>query len=332
MRSILILLVSLLALSACAPLAQPIIPTDPPTPTNTSTALPAGSANSSPIPTLTPFTVVQDPNAPTPTSLFGSTRTPVPDNFPTATRPFSANAPRIDFFTSDPLTIAPGGELVLFWSTRNVDAAVIYRVDRNGVRSQVYNVVPDGNLTINTSSSERGTLRYALTIGEGADIVEEVLVIPLECPDPWFFVPAPVDCAATEALSSRIVDIQMERGRMLFVQETNTIYALFNDGRDGAPGWLSFDNRFDPEIHPSRDENAPPEWIQPLDELGFVWRGDEDVRSRLGLGLSDGIEFEGLIQTSGAGNDEVTYISGSTGIVLQIEAGEDIWQIIGGPQ
>ncbi|MGB7338347.1 MAG: hypothetical protein WBC91_05580, partial [Phototrophicaceae bacterium] len=108
--------------------------------------------------------------------------------------------------------------------------------------------------------------------------------------------------------------------------------ALFNDGRAGAPGWLSYDNRFDPEIHPARDENAPPEWIQPLNELGFVWRGDEDVRSRLGLGLTDGLEFEGLIQTSGSGNDEVTYIAGATGIVLQIEAGEDVWQIIGGPQ
>ncbi|MEM9952983.1 MAG: hypothetical protein AAF846_15370 [Chloroflexota bacterium] len=330
MRSVIYTLVSLLVLSACAPLAQPLIPTDPPTPTITPTEIPAEQITSSPIPTIAPLELVRDPNAPTPTSLFGATRTPIPENFPTATRPFNPNAPRIDFFTSDPLSVAPGAILTLFWSTRNVDTAVIYRLDAEGNRSQVYNVVPDGNLAITTSNNERGTLRYALTIGDGVDFVEEVLVVPLECPDVWFFTPEPADCANEEAISTRIIDMQMERGRMLYVEATNTVYALFNDGRTGAPAWQQFDNRFDPEIHPARDETAPPEFIQPLNELGFVWRGDGDVRTRLGLGLSDQVEFEGLLQTSGNGNSSVTYITASTGVILQIEAGGDVWQIIGG--
>lgn len=332
MRYTILLGLMIIILSACEPAAQLLIPTDIPTATVTFTPTLIRDGDNNPIPTLTPFTVVRDENAPTPTSLFGSTRTPVPDDFPTATRPFDPNAPRIDFFTSDPIFVAPGATLTLFWSTRNVDSAVIYRLDSDGARSQVYNVVPDGNLTINTSSAERGTLRYALAIGDGADFIEDILVVPLECPDEWFFVPAPADCAATAAVSTRIVDMQLERGRMLYVEDTNTIYALFNDGLAGAPSWLSYSNRFDPEIHPARDENAPPEWIQPLNELGFVWRGDSDVRNRLGLGLSDGIEFEGFIQTSGSGNSETVYISGSTGVVLQIEPGEDLWQIIGGPR
>ncbi|GAB5493674.1 MAG: hypothetical protein Phog2KO_38890 [Phototrophicaceae bacterium] len=332
MRYPISIILILLILSACEPSAQLVIPTDVPTATVTFTPTVARDSDNNPIPTLTPFTVVRDENAPTPTSLFGSTRTPVPDDFPTATRPFDPNAPRIDFFTSDPIFVAPGATLTLFWSTRNVDSAVIYRVDSTGARSQVYNVVPDGNLEINTSSAERGTLRYALAIGEGADYVEEILVVPLECPDEWFFIPAPAQCAEDEAISTRIIDMQLERGRMLYIEETDTIYALFNDGLATAPGWLSYGNRYDPEIHPARDENAPPEFIQPLNELGFVWRGDADVRNRLGLGLSDAIEFEGFIQTSGTGNNETTYISGSTGIVLQIEAGEDVWQIIGDAQ
>mgnify|MGYP006979900584 CR=1 FL=1 len=332
MRYSFLSVIFLLMLVACAPLAEPVIPTDPPTVTATFTASPTDESSNNPIPTLTPVSGTLDPDAPTPTSLFGSTRTPVPDDFPTPTRPFDPNAPRIDFFTSDPLTVAPGGTVTLFWSTRNVDSAVIYRLDSQGNRSQVYNVVPDGNLPITTASSERGNLRYSLAIGEGADFVEEILVIPLECPDEWFFEPSPADCAADEALTTRIIDMQMERGRMLYVEETDTVYVLFNDGLAGAPGWLSFDNRFDPEIHPARDENAPPEWIQPLNQLGFVWRGDADVRNRLGLGIADAIEFEGFIQTSGSGSSETTYISGSTGVVLQIEDGEDVWQIIGGPR
>ena len=332
MRYSVIMIIVMLLVSACEPAAQPLIPTDPPTVTVTFTASPVSEGDDSPIPTLTPFTVERDPDAPTATSLFGATRTPVPENFPTATRPFNPNAPRIDFFTSDPLTVAPGDTVTLFWSTRNVDAAVIYELEADGRRSQVYNVVPDGNLAISTSSNERGNLRFSLAIGTGLDFIEEVLVIPLECPDEWFFDPAPPECANEAAISTRVIDMQMERGRMLYVAESDTIYTLYNDGLAGAPGWLSFENRYNPEVHPARDENAPPEWIQPVNELGFVWRGDASVRNRLGLGLADAIEFEGLIQTSGSGNSLTTYISGATGVVLQVEAGEDVWQIIGGAQ
>ncbi|MGJ3239254.1 MAG: hypothetical protein ACFE0Q_11155 [Anaerolineae bacterium] len=333
MRQVLFVLMILLIAVGCMPLAEPVIPTDPPTitPTVTRDAQQA-RVTTDPIPTIAPLQVAQDPDAPTATSLFGATRTPLPDDFPTATRPFNPNAPRIDFFTSDPLTVAPGSTVTLFWATRNVDSAVIYRIDSNGVRSQVYNVVPDGNLEITTNRAERGDLRYALVAGDGVDFIEQVLVVPLECPDEWFFEPAPADCAATAATPSRIIDMQMERGRMIYIEETNAVYAFFNDGRADAPGWLRFDNRYDPEIHPARDENAPPEWIQPVNELGFVWRGDADVRNRLGLGLSDAVSFEGFVQTSGTGNSQRTYISASTGVVLQIEAGEDAWQIIGAPR
>ncbi|MEL6307810.1 MAG: hypothetical protein AAFR81_29830 [Chloroflexota bacterium] len=316
------------AIVACAPLAQPVIPTDAPTqaPTFTPSASPTVGAVS--FPTLTPAAVSQNTGGATATPLLGATRTPAPDDFPTATRPFDPNAPRIDFFTSDILSVAPGGDITLFWSTRNVDAAVIYRLESDGTRSQVYNVVPDGNLTIATSNAQRGTLRFALAIGEGSDYTEDILVVPLECPDEWFFVPAPPDCADDEAVSTQIIDMSLERGRMLFVEESNLVYALFNDGLADRPAWLSFLNQYNPEIHQSRDPNAPPEWIQPVNELGYVWRTNEDVRTRLGLGLADAIAFEGLIQTSSVGGTETIYISGSNGVVLQLEPSGDIWQII----
>lgn len=319
-------------LVACAPTARPIIPTDPPTATASLTPSPISSERVNRIPTLAPIFDPDDPNAPTATSLFGATRTPIPPDFPTATRAYNATTPRIDYFSSDPLSVAPGDEVTLYWSTRNVDAAVIYRVDQDGIRSQVYNVVPDGNLTIDTDLDERGSLRYVLSIGRGADAVEELLVILLECPNDWFFVPVPADCANDEAVSTQIIDMQMERGRFLYVESNNTIYALFNDGAGDQPAWLSFENRFDPDVHASREENAPPEWIQPLNELGYVWRGNGDVRNRLGLGLADAIQFEGFIQNSGRGNRELLYISGSNGVILQLEAGGDVWQIIGAPR
>src|SRR5262249_19835247 len=157
-----------------------------------------------------------------------------------------------------------------YWSTRNTDHVVIYVVDTDGVRSQVYNELPDGDRTINVARSERGDLHFVLSVGDGADYIEQELVIALECPDVWFFEPIPADCALAPAQPSTIFDMTMERGRMLYVVETNTVYALFNDGLANRAAWLSFENRFNPEIHPSIEENAPIDWIQPRDELGYV--------------------------------------------------------------
>lgn len=322
----------LLCLTACAPTAQYIVPTDPPTPTTTLTPSPSSTGGAF-LPTFTPVSLVRDPNAPTPTSLFGATRTPLPADFPTATRPFDPNAPRIDFFTSDPITAAPGGQVTLYWSTRNTDSVVIYSLDADGLRSEVYNRPADGDERISVPRSERNDLHFVLAVGEGGEYVEQELVIALECPDLWFFEPIPADCALSAAQPSRIYDMTLERGRMLYVVETDTIYALFNDGLANRPAWLSFDNRFNPEIHPAIEEDAPIEWIQPRNELGLVWRTDADVRSRLGLGLAEAIEFEGYVQVGSAGSGrEILYISGANGVVLQLLPNGEIWQIIGGPR
>jgi hypothetical protein len=123
----------------------------------------------------------------------------------------------------------------------------------------------------------------------------------------------------------------MERGRMVYILETDTIYTLFNDGQQ--PGWLSFANRYDPTIHQPRDENAPPDWIQPLDQLGYVWRTNSEVRTRLGLGLQEAITIDGFLQTTPASGDrEIIYLSGANGVVIQILPGNEIWQVIGAPQ
>lgn len=329
--AVVLALLLIVLLAACEAGSTYVIPTDPPTATATFTPSPTRTPGVNASPSPFPTRIAQATGGPSPTPLIGATRTPVPPDFPTATRVFDPNAPRIEFFTSDPLSVEPGNSVTLFWSTRGVSSAVIYRMDAEGVRSQAYNVAADGSLAIDTSSSERGRLRFVLTIGEGADYTEQELTVALECPVEWFFSPAPDDCASAAAAETRIIDQTMERGRMLFIESTNTVYALFNDG--AQPAWLSFENRYDPEVHPSREENAPPEWIQPLHELGYVWRGNNDVRSRLGLGQAEAVEFDGFLQTAPAsGQDEILYISGANGVVLQLLPDNELWQIIGGPR
>jgi len=315
--------------SACEATALPVVPTDLPTPTASFTPSPTRTPGGEP--SMTPLpTQVAASGGPTATPLFGATRTPLPANFPTATRIFNPNAPRIDFFTSDPLSVEPGAAVTLFWSARNVNTAVIYRLDVEGQRSEVFNVAPDGSLAVTTARSDRGELRFELVAGEGANAAEARITIPLRCPVAWFFSPAPEDCPTDNPLETRVVDQTMERGRMVFVEANNVVYVLFNDGQQ--PAWLSFENEYDPQVHRERDPNAPPEFIQPLAELGFVWRNDERIRSRLGLGLVEATAFDGFLQTQPAGRQEMIYISGANGVVLQLMPGNELWQIIGAPQ
>ena len=316
-------------IAACSATAQQVIPTELPTQTATYTPSPTNTPARNVTPTRPPTREPNDPDSPSPTPLLGPTRTALP-NAPTPTnRPFNPNAPRIEFFTSDVLSIEPGGEVTLFWSARGIDSAVIYRLDREGTRSQVWNVGPDGSLPVRTRSSDRGDLNFVLGVGEEELYSELGLTIPIRCPIEWFFIPAPEDCPAEEAEQTRITEQPFERGRMLYVENDNLVYVLFNDGQE--PAWLVFDNRYDPEVHAESEANfvPPPGFFQPLRELGLLWRGNDTVRNRLGLGVQEVTDFLGFQQTATlSGERENLYVSSADNTVIHIVPGGDVWELI----
>ncbi len=323
------LLLAAVLLAGCGAGAAQIIPTARPTatptlpPTATRAVLLAPTAE-------TPTPLIRTATAgPSPTSIFGPTRTPAPEDA-TPTRVANPNAPRVEFFTSDAAAVAPGSSVTLFWSTRGANSAVIYRLDQNGVRNQLWNVAPDGSLSVPTRRADRGQVSFVLSVGDGALKTEQMLTLPLTCPDPWFFQPSPADCPDGPAQPTLLLEQAFERGRMVYIQTRNRVYALFNDGRE--PAWVSFANRYDPAVHPELDENferaLPPGFVQPLRILGFIWRGNDLARTRLGLGLAAENAYEGFIQTVKAGDDENLYLNSADGTVLQILPNGSAWQII----
>jgi hypothetical protein len=326
------LLITLLLLTACGANVAQVIPTNRPTITPTATETPTRTPgfNGSPTiaPTRTPASVA---GGPSPTSIFGPTSTPA-EAQPTPTRVRNPNAPRIEFFTSDTLAVAPGDLVTLYWSSRGVNGAVLYRLDESGARNQLWNVGPDGSLTIATRRSDRGQVVFVLSVGDGEQNVEQELVIPLSCPDPWFFLPAPETCPNGAGEATALLEERFERGRMIYVENTDRVYTLFNDGR--SPAWIAFENRYDPSIHPESEASfvPPPPLVQPLRILGFVWRGNDVVRNRLGLGLEPEFAYEGFIQTATTPDgEESLYINSADGTVLQLLPGGDSWQIITPP-
>lgn len=254
---------------------------------------------------------------------------------PTRAANANPNAPRIEYFRTNVQAVAPGGSLTLFWSTRNVASAAIYQLDQNGQPSLVINVEADGNQNVTVNSRLRGEARFVLAIGEGVNRVEESLTLPITCPVAWFFQPAPSDCPNEEANQTVLVEQVFERGRMIYIVDSNRLYVLFNDGRD--PRWASYENRYDPAIHPERDEAfdsalSGTGFVQAVGRLGFLWRGNDVVRSRLGNATAPEITFDGFVQTartagSTSGADSL-FINSSTGTVLQLLPQGASWQII----
>lgn len=251
--------------------------------------------------------------------MFGPTRPPAPDE-PTETAVPNPNAARIEFFTSDSPTVAPGTTVDLFWSTRGARQVFIYQLDRTGERTRVWNDEPNGSLTIQTRESDRGQLDFLLVAGEGADEVQQVLSIPLLCEIQWFFRPSPDACADRESEEVFIIEQPFERGRMVYRGDSDRLYALFNDGQE--PAWAVFQNRYDPAIHPERDENYP--FLQPIARLGYLWRTNDRVRSRLGTPLEPEVAYDGFVQEA----QDSVYISSTNGTVIEILPGGTVWQII----
>jgi hypothetical protein len=323
----------IMLVSGCGATTVQIVPTARPTatetPTGAPTRTPAHDVTPTAPPTLPPMTAT---GGPSPTPLFGPTSTSV-TAAPSDEFSLNPNAPRIEFFTSDAAAVAPGSTVTLYWSTRGARDAVIYQIVR-GVRNRVWNVGPDGSLPVTTNRSDRGTADFVLRVGEGTQFVEQNLSIPLACPDVWFFQPSPEACPTAPAQETPLVEEPFERGRMLYVGSSDQIYALFNDGL--APAWLVIPNRFDPATDPEQDEAfaaaIPPGYYQPLRRLGFVWRGNDTVRNRLGLAIQPEASYTGFAQSSVTPEGAQTlYISSADGTVLQLLPQGDSWQIITSP-
>jgi hypothetical protein len=217
-----------------------------------------------------------------------------------------------------------------------VTEAVIYRLDATGQRTLVYNVEPYGRQTITLSQRERVQVAYELAIGAGAGEAVQRIVIPLACPIPWFFGPAPDSCPVREAEQTVVIEQPFERGRMFYIESEDRVYVLFNDGN--TPRWASYDDLYNPDIHPERDDAfdqaiAGTGLVQPVARLGYLWRGLDTVRARLGSGLAPEQRYDGLRQTAPsrdpnfAGREDV-FVAASDGTVLQLLPAGSQWQIL----
>lgn len=317
-------------LAACGGEAQPVIVTVPPsatwTPSVTPTDPPAAAAlpTATDMPTRPPST--RTPGAP-PAFPLVPTIPPPPETL-TATAAPTFVAAAIEYFTTDSASVAPGENVTLFWRVNGADRARIYRVDEDGERLFRWDVMGTGQLTVGTRAADRDVARFLLTAQIGQTEVEQLLQIPLRCPDLWFFDPPPDACAAAPAQVTLQAEQTFERGRMVWVASLDRVYVIFEDGL--RPGWAQYPDEFN-EGDPERDDSLvpPPGLEQPIRGFGLVWRSNPRVRERLGWALSPEVPYEGMVQSDAAEPSVATlYLRTRDGGILALNAQTNEWDVL----
>lgn len=300
--------------------------TPPPSPTGTPGQI-AGlpQATLTPMPTRPPETPTPGPS---PTNILALTNTPAPATLTGTSAPIQAGV-RVEYFTTNVEAARPGDNVTLFWRVLGADYARIYRVDADGERQAMWDVNGSGQLTVSTGTAERDVARFLLEADAGNGTVEQLLLIPLTCPEAWFFGPEPDACPAAPPQVSREAEQVFERGRMIWVEAHDRIYVIFEDGL--SPAWAQYPDNFR-EGDPERDDAfnpLSPGLLQPVRGFGLVWRTNERVRDRLGWATAPEVPFEGMLQADSMEPSVATlYLRMLDGGIVALNDYTDEWVII----
>lgn len=327
-----VLAVVALWLAGCGGNADPVIVTYLPTqtaavevgPVAAQTIAHAAVITTTPIPTGFKTTPTSGPS---PTSPLGPTLSPAPV---TLTATFAPTLARLSvaYFTTDSESVRPGDNVTLFWSVKGANRARIFRVDETGERIYRWDVEKEGKLTVSTRVADREAARFVLTAEESGATVEQALLIPLLCPEVWFFDPAPPECPAEPPQFSSQVEQSFEHGRMIWVAAQSRIYVVFEDGN--TPEWAQYPDTYTEGLPEPQDDQVPPPGLErPVRGFGLVWYDNPRVRERLGWAASSEVPYEGVYQADSVeATVAVLYLRMRDGGILALDAETGEWETL----
>lgn len=335
-RFFIILVATAILLAACGADTAPQVITDMPTSTQV-IALPSAPpqqaeivsilATSTPPPTSTrPPTVAV--GGPPPTSPLRPTFTNLP---PTAT---PTNAPTevglaIDYFTTISQEVIPGDTITLAWRVLGgATEIIIYRIGAEGQNERQWAVQREGQINVSTNPARTDAAEFVLVAQSGSQLIEERLLIEINCSQTWFFDPPPSACANQAAEPSLQVEQIFEGGRMIWVASNQQIYVFFSD--EQQPRWLQVADTFEEGQQERDDSLVPPEGrFQPVRGFGLVWRNNTNIRDRLGWATEPESAYEGMLQANADGT--TVYMRTRDGGIIGYQSGGRDWEFIPPP-
>lgn len=237
--------------------------------------------------------------------------------------------PAILYFRTDVTIADPGDTIQLEWSTSDSVTTTLYHLLPTGQFGEFWNVAATGTMTYTISETSRNHTDFMLFASNAVgQWVGASLNIPLTCPDVWFFSPAPDICPAAPALYSIGVEQHFEHGTMIWVQEQDMIYVLYEDDQYTTK-WEVYVDEWD-EGDPIDDPNIvpPPGYYQPLRGFGLVWREQPFVRERLGWAVDLEGGYDTAVQRTSYAKYNDTYIRAQDGNVWELWPERSGWEKI----
>ncbi len=150
--------------------------------------------------------------------------------------------------------------------------------------------------------------------------------LPRVCDSTWFFIqPQPEHCPLSAPLASQGVFQEFQNGFMIWVQQQDTLYVLYND--QTQPRWQVFNDRFEEgmaEDDPAFADAPYPNTWQPRRGFGILWRANLTVRNRIGWAVQQWEQpYSARVQRDSNGT---TYISAADSSVFALTRGGSNWQ------
>ena len=236
--------------------------------------------------------------------------------------------PTILYFRANVPTADPGDTILLEWESLGATSASLARIEPGGPIAEWWEVEPSGRFTYTIKLSERNFVHFALTVqNDYGAMAGQYLFVPLNCPDTWFFSPAPDGCPLGPALYSGGAEQPFEDGFMVWVEEQDAIYVLFDDDVF-SPRWAMYADTWqegDPLCDPGP---IPPGVYQPQRGFGKVWCEEAEVRERLGWATQLETGYDTAIQDDSAPKYTTRYIRAADGNVWKLLPERSGWEKI----
>ena len=258
--------------------------------------------------------------------VLGETPTPTSTPTPTLT-PTGApvSGPVIRYFRADVSEMYPGETITLEWKIEDVNSVTLYHLMPTGQLGSYWEVKPEDSLAYEIASEERNSTDFLLiAVDDAGRKTQASLSVTLLCPDEWFFAQGPDECPASPPITSAAAEQHFERGTMIWVEEQDVIYVLFDDG--SSPQWKVYVDEWDegdPESDP--DLTPPDDRYQPVRGFGLLWREGPGVRDRLGWAVDTEAGFTTSVQRTSRPKYNDIYIRALDGRVWRLWPESSDW-------
>lgn len=141
------------------------------------------------------------------------------------------------------------------------------------------------SFTVPAQAGMLSPLMIVLNVDGQLRVAQRLIVT---CDYPWFFTPRVEGCPIAPVRTTPAAFQRFERGAMIWLAETDSIYVLYDTLYSGNATRLErYDDAFvEGEPDPALPTEPPPGKFAPVRGFGLVWRTRENVRSSLGWALA----------------------------------------------